>query len=191
MQRILRLQQNHIQRLIFLALAAVTFWGAVLGSFPPGGPGSGDAGAMAVPGEETGEAPGEAQGPEEDSPAKRIEPTPEEVKLLARTVYSEARGEHFTGQVAVAAVVLNRIADPDFPGSVSGVIFQPWAFTAVYDGQFWLEPNREAYRAVETALEGYDPTDGAVYYYNPVTATSRWIFSRPVIKRIGRHVFAG
>ena len=116
--------------------------------------------------------------------------TAEEKELLARAVFSEARGEVFDGQVAVAAVILNRMEHPDFPHDVSGVIFQPQAFSAVDDGQFWLEPDQQAYRAVETALKGSDPSRGAIYYYNPVKATSYWIFGRPIITRIGRHVFA-
>ncbi|MGB4617644.1 MAG: cell wall hydrolase [Dethiobacteria bacterium] len=119
-----------------------------------------------------------------------LEIAPEEKELLARAVYGEARGESFQGQVAVAAVILNRVEDPRFPDSIAGVIFQPMAFTAVSDGQFWLEPDQEAYRAVEKALQGEDPTEGALYYYNPATATSYWIFSRPVLTRIGRHLFA-
>lgn len=116
--------------------------------------------------------------------------TDEEMVLLARTVYSEARGEPFEGQVAVAAVVLNRVRHPEFPNSISGVIFEPWAFTAVNDGQFWLTPNESAYRAVREALAGSDPSQGAIYYYNPVTATNRWIRARSIITKIGRHVFA-
>ncbi len=122
---------------------------------------------------------------------KRYEPDEKEMELLARAVYSEARGEPEAGQVAVAAVILNRLEDEKFPNTISGVIFQPRAFTAVADGQFWYTPNKKAYEAVEKALVGEDPSDGAVFYYNPATATSRWIFSRPVIKQIGRHLFAG
>lgn len=122
---------------------------------------------------------------------RRYEPDEKEMDLLARAVYSEARGEPEAGQVAVAAVILNRLEDEKFPNTISGVIFQPGAFTAVADGQFWYTPNEKAYEAVEKALVGEDPSDGAVFYYNPATATSRWIFSRPVIKRIGRHLFAG
>ncbi len=122
---------------------------------------------------------------------KRYEPDSREMELLARAVYSEARGEPMQGQVAVAAVILNRLEDGQFPDSISGVIFQPRAFTAVADGQFWYTPNQRSYEAVEEALKGEDPSDGALYYYNPATATSRWIFGRPVIKRIGRHLFAG
>ncbi|MDO7787482.1 spore cortex-lytic enzyme [Desulforamulus aquiferis] len=109
---------------------------------------------------------------------------------LARVVHGEARGESFEGQVAVAAVVLNRLYSGDFGRNVQEVIFQPWAFTAVHDGQFYLEPNSSAYSAVDAAVKGWDPTGGAIYYWNPVTATSKWIWSRPIINKIGRHVFA-
>lgn len=121
---------------------------------------------------------------------KRYIPDEKEMELLARAVYSEARGESFEGQVAVASVILNRLESEDFPNTISGVIFQPRAFTAVQDGQFWLEPGEEAFKAVEKALEGDDPSGGAFYYYNPVKATSSWIYSRTVIKRIGGHLFA-
>ncbi|NLZ27367.1 MAG: hypothetical protein GX887_00200 [Firmicutes bacterium] len=114
----------------------------------------------------------------------------EERTLLARTVYSEARGENFDGQVAIAAVVLNRLKSKDFPDDIVGIIFQPKAFTAVKDGQFWLEPDETSFRAVEEAVKGVDPTGGALYYYNPHRATSKWIFTRKVIKKIGRHNFA-
>jgi len=113
----------------------------------------------------------------------------EEVTLLARTVYSEARGEPYEGQVAVAAVVLNRIKHSDFPNNVRGVIFEPLAFSAVADGQFWLQPNQAAYNAANDALEGWDPSNGALYYWNPVTATSKWIWSRTVTHQLGKHVF--
>lgn len=92
--------------------------------------------------------------------------------------------------MAVAAVILNRLKSPDFPNTIQGVIFQPLAFTAVQDGQFYLEPDATAWRAVEEALAGRDPSGGALYYWNPATATSSWIWSRPIIKRIGNHVFA-
>jgi len=113
----------------------------------------------------------------------------EDIMILARTVHGEARGEPYEGQVAVAAVVLNRIANPAFPNTVAGVVFQPGAFTAVDDGQIWLEPNETAFKAVRDALNGWDPTGEAMYYFNPVTATSKWIWSRPQIKRIGKHIF--
>ncbi|BCU82803.1 spore cortex-lytic enzyme [Polycladomyces abyssicola] len=112
-----------------------------------------------------------------------------DISLIARAVYSEARGEPYKGQVAVAAVILNRIDSPEFPKTVSGVIFQDGAFTAVQDGQFWLSPNSTAYRATMDAIRGWDPTNGALYYFNPDTATSDWIWSRPQIKKIGKHIF--
>lgn len=119
-----------------------------------------------------------------------IKATPQEVELLARAVYSEARGEPYLGQVAVAAVILNRVKHPDFPNTIAGVIYQPWAITAVHDGQFWLTPNQTAYAAAEQALQGVDPTMGALYYYNPITATNQWIRSRQVLTGIGNHLFA-
>jgi len=115
--------------------------------------------------------------------------SPAEIKILARTVHGEARGEPYVGQVAVAAVVLNRISDPAFPTTISSVVFQPRAFTAVDDGQIWLEPNAQAYRAVNDAINGWDPSGGALYYFNPITATSKWIWTRPQIKKIGKHIF--
>jgi N-acetylmuramoyl-L-alanine amidase len=113
-----------------------------------------------------------------------------EMKVLARAVHGEARGEPYTGQVAVAAVILNRIKSPSFPKTISGVVFQPGAFTAVDDGQIWLEPGKSAYKAARDAINGWDPSGGAIYYFNPVTATSKWIWSRPQIKSIGKHIFA-
>ncbi|WP_163969876.1 spore cortex-lytic enzyme [Oceanobacillus halotolerans] len=113
-----------------------------------------------------------------------------DIQLMANAVYGEARGEPYEGQVAVAAVILNRVESPTFPNTVSGVIFEPRAFTAVADGQIWLEPNDKAREAVLDAINGWDPSGGAIYYYNPQTATSSWIFSRPQIKQIGKHIFA-
>ncbi|MFQ6724504.1 MAG: spore cortex-lytic enzyme [Clostridia bacterium] len=110
--------------------------------------------------------------------------------LLAKLVHSEARGETYTGQVAVAAVVLNRVDDSRFPNTIAGVIYQPWAFTAINDGQFNLEPNQTAYQAARDAMNGWDPTYGAVYYYNPKTATSAWIRSTKTVTVIGQHVFS-
>ncbi|AYC29372.1 spore cortex-lytic enzyme [Paenisporosarcina cavernae] len=112
-----------------------------------------------------------------------------DLQLVANAVYGEARGEPFEGQVAVAAVILNRVEHAEFPNSISGVIFQPGAFTAVDDGQIWLEPNEQAKEAVLDALNGWDPTENAIYYFNPETATSKWIWSRPQIKKIGQHIF--
>lgn len=113
-----------------------------------------------------------------------------DIELMARTVHGEARGEEFEGQVAVAAVIINRINSSDFPNTVYEVVYQPWAFTVVHDGQINLTPNDSAYRAVEMAINGWDPTEGALYYFNPDTATSKWIWSRSQIKKIGRHIFA-
>lgn len=113
-----------------------------------------------------------------------------DVNLLARLIYGEARGESYTGQIAVAAVVLNRVKSSSFPNTIAGVIYQPYAFTAVADGQINLSPDARAISAAKEAMNGYDPTGGAIYYYNPSTATSAWIFSRKTTVQIGRHVFA-
>ncbi|MGJ9456836.1 spore cortex-lytic enzyme [Oceanobacillus sp. CF4.6] len=112
-----------------------------------------------------------------------------DIQLMANAVYGEARGEPYEGQVAVAAVILNRIESPTFPNTASGVIFEPRAFTAVADGQIWLEPNDKAKEAVIDAINGWDPSSNALYYFNPVTATSDWIWTRPQIKKIGKHIF--
>lgn len=113
-----------------------------------------------------------------------------EIRIMAQAVYGEARGEAFIGQVAVAAVILNRVNSPTFPNTASGVIFEPGAFTAVADGQIYMEPDETAKRAVIDAINGQDPTGHALYYFNPDTATSSWIWSRPQIKKIGKHIFA-
>ena len=113
-----------------------------------------------------------------------------DLNLLARLIYGEARGESYTGQVAVGAVVMNRVKSSSFPNTISGVVYQPYAFTAVSDGQINLSPNSTAIEAAKAAMNGYDPTGGAIYYYNPATATSKWIYSRKVTVTIGRHVFA-
>lgn len=110
--------------------------------------------------------------------------------LLAKCIHAEARGESYIGQVAVGAVILNRVASPDFPDTIYGVIYQPWAFTAVHDGQINLEPEASAYQAATDALNGWDPTYGSLYYYNPSTATSSWIFNRQTVTVIGKHIFA-
>ncbi len=109
--------------------------------------------------------------------------------LLSCCVYGEARGESYTGKVAIAAVVLNRVKSSSFPNTISGVIYQKGAFTAVSDGQINLGTNDECTRAAQDALNGWDPTYGCVYYYNPKTATNRWIRTRPVAVTIGNHVF--
>lgn len=114
----------------------------------------------------------------------------QDVQLLARLIYAEARGESYTGQVAVGAVVLNRVRSSSFPNTISAVIYQPYAFTCVNDGQINYAPNSTAYSAAKDAMNGWDPSYGCLYYYNPKTATSSWIFSRPTVVTIGRHVFA-
>ncbi len=112
-----------------------------------------------------------------------------EYRLLARIISAEARGEPYIGQVAVGAVVLNRVEHPSFPDSVSGVVYQPGAFTAITDGQINEAITESAYRAAREALNGNDPTGGAIYYYNPSKTSNRWIRSRPVITQIGEHLF--
>lgn len=113
-----------------------------------------------------------------------------DVELLARLIYGEARGESYVGQVAVGAVVMNRIRSSSFPNTMSAVIYQRYAFTAVADGQINLTPDQTARKAAQDAMNGWDPTYGAIYYYNPRTATSSWIFSRQTLVTIGNHVFA-
>ena len=112
-----------------------------------------------------------------------------DLDLLARLISAEARGEPYVGQVAVGAVVLNRVDHPSFPNSISGVIYQPGAFSCLYDGQFNQPVAESAYRAARDAMGGYDPSYGAIYYFNPATATSKWIWSRPLIVEIGSHRF--
>lgn len=112
------------------------------------------------------------------------------VNLLAHVIHGEARGEPYTGKVAIAAVVLNRVENPKFPKTIAGVIYQPGAFTAVADGQINLQPDNSAYNAARDALNGWDPTGGSIYYFNPATATSRWIWNRPQVVQIGKHIFA-
>ena len=111
------------------------------------------------------------------------------VNLLARLIYGEARGEPYTGQVAVGAVVMNRVKSSSFPNTISGVIYQSGAFDAVRDGQINLSPNSTAIKAAQDAINGWDPSYGAVYYFNPSTATNKWIWSRPMTVTIGRHRF--
>ena len=112
-----------------------------------------------------------------------------QVDLLARLISAEARGEPYSGQVAVGAVVLNRIKHPSFPNTLPGVIYQSGAFTCITDGQFNEPVAESAYRAARDALNGVDPSGGAIYYFNPSTATSSWIWSRPLITVIGKHRF--
>jgi N-acetylmuramoyl-L-alanine amidase len=154
----------------------------------PGQPGPGGTPTQPTPG-----AAGGAESPEVGQAESAINIpdgfTANDLKLMANAVYGEARGEPYEGQVAVAAVILNRVKDSRFPNTVSGVIFEPLAFTAVADGQIWLEPNEGAKRAVQDAINGWDPTNGLVYYFNPDTATSAWMHARQRVKQIGKHVF--
>ena len=114
-----------------------------------------------------------------------------DAQILARAVNGEARGEPYEGQVAVAAVILNRVKHSSFPNTISGVIYQPGAFTAVSDGQINvpISENSTVYKACKDAMNGWDPTSGAIYYFNPDTATNSWIWSRPLIVQIGKHRF--
>ena len=113
-----------------------------------------------------------------------------DVYLLAQVVHGEARGEPYIGKVAVAAVILNRVKSPKFPNTIAGVVYQPHAFTCVTDGQINLTPDRESIRAARDAMNGWDPSYGAIYYFNPATSTSAWIWSRTTHITIGKHRFA-
>lgn len=118
------------------------------------------------------------------------QPRSDDVWMMSRMVAAESRGEPFNGQVAVAAVIVNRVRDSRFPGSVNGVIYQPWAFSPVADGAFWrVNPTQDHLRAARYALNGWDPTYGSTFFWNPATATSKWVWSRSIITRIGKHVF--
>lgn len=110
--------------------------------------------------------------------------------LIAQLIHAEAANEPYAGKVAVGAVVLNRVASPNFPNTVPGVIYEPYAFTPVYDGRINLPPDSESLRAAQDALRGWDPSYGALYFYNPAKSTSWWVFTRPITTQIGNHVFA-
>lgn len=114
----------------------------------------------------------------------------DDVNVLARAIHAEAKGEPYEGKVAVGAVILNRVRNPAFPNTIAGVIYQPCAFEPVKRGAINETPNDEAYRAARDALNGWDPTSGAIYFWNPATATSKWIWTRKITLRIGKHVFA-
>lgn len=113
-----------------------------------------------------------------------------DVELLSRLVHAEAKGEPYTGMVAVAAVVLNRVRDSRFPSTIAGVVYQPGAFTPVSNGQINAAAGDTSIRAARDALNGWDPTNGCIYFWNPATATSKWVWSRPIVIRLGKHVFA-
>lgn len=112
------------------------------------------------------------------------------VNLLARAISGEARGEPYEGQVAVGAVILNRVDSSDFPNTIAGVVYQSGAFDSVDDGQINMEPTATAVKAAQDAISGWDPTGGCIYFFNPATSTSKWIWSRPVVRVIGKHYFA-
>ena len=112
-----------------------------------------------------------------------------DVNLLAKVISAEARGEPYKGQVAVGAVILNRVKHPSFPNTLSGVVYQPWAFTCMHDGQINEKVSDSAYKAARDAMNGYDPSGGSIYYFNPSTATSAWIWSRQLVVVIGKHRF--
>ncbi len=114
----------------------------------------------------------------------------DEMDLLTRVVSAEARGEPYVGQVAVAAVIMNRVQNPAFPNTISGVIYQPLAFESVADGQIWMTPAAHAGRAARDALNGWDPSYGSVYFWNPYKPVNPWVWSRSIVTQIGRHVFA-
>lgn len=124
-------------------------------------------------------------------PSMRVYASTSDLQLMARAVNGEARGEPYTGQVAVAAVILNRVKHSSFPNTVAGVIYQPGAFTAVSDGQINepISADSTVYKACRDAMNGWDPSGGAIYYFNPDTATSSWIWSRELIVHIGKHRF--
>lgn len=119
-----------------------------------------------------------------------IPKTTVDLNLLARVIYAESRGEPFKGQVAVGAVLLNRLEDSRFPKNLSQIIFKQGEFCTVRDGQIWKTPNQQAVQAARLAVAGWDPTGGALYFYNPAKTTSRWIWSRPIVNKIGNHIFA-
>lgn len=131
----------------------------------------------------------ENQGGSSGSSSGNSNTSKSDVALLAKVISAEARGEPYSGQVAVGAVILNRVEHPSFPNTIAGVVYQPGAFTCMVDGQFNEPVADSAYRAAQDALNGADPSGGAIYYFNPDTATSAWIWSRPLIKTIGKHRF--
>lgn len=165
-------------------------WRPTAADKPGGGKAAGGSGTSGQTGGGTANAGGSGKtGGGSIAKSNKLGLSENDIKIMANAVYGEARGEPYEGQVAVAAVILNRVKSPSFPNTASGVIFQPGAFTAVADGQIWLTPNARAKQAVEDAINGWDPSGGCLYYFNPVTATSKWIWTRPQVKQIGKHIF--
>ncbi|MGE5675585.1 MAG: spore cortex-lytic enzyme [Mycobacterium leprae] len=146
--------------------------------------------ADGVVGPSTWAALGETGAPIGPQPGSRGVTRSGDLDLLARLVHAEARGEPYEGQVAVAAVILNRTHDARFPSTVASVVYQQDAFESVANGSIYLTPSTTAYSAARDALNGWDPTSGCVFFWNPATAVSRWVWSRPIVKTIGHHVFA-
>ena len=142
-----------------------------------------------IAGKQTLEAMGIFNSSSSSSSSNNSNVSSSNLNLLSRVIYGEARGESYTGQVAVAAVVLNRVKSSAFPNTISGVVYQSGAFDCVADGQINLAPNETAKKAAQDALNGWDPTYGAIYYFNPATATNKWIWSRPMTVTIGKHRF--
>lgn len=136
------------------------------------------------------EQPAAATGEAVVTPSRQSNGNEADIYLLARVINAEARGEPFEGQVAVGAVLLNRLHDSRFPKTLAEIIFKQGEFCTVRDGQVWMSPSQQAIKAARLASAGWDPTGGAVYFYNPAKTTSRWIWSRPVVQRIGNHIFA-
>lgn len=124
------------------------------------------------------------------SSGKKVGMKSSDVQLLAQCIYSEGRGEPYIGQVAIGACVMNRIKHPSFPNTIAGIVYQPRAFSAVDDGQINLQPDEQAVKAAREAMNGSDPTGGAIYYFNPDKTKNKFIWSRPQIKKIGKHIFA-
>lgn len=158
-------------------------------NWKPGSASAGGSGAAAGGAGSGGNTGGSGGSGSTLAKSNRLGLSENDLKIMANAVYGEARGEPYEGQVAVAAVILNRVRSESFPNTVYGVIFQPRAFTAVADGQIYLTPNQKAREAVEDALNGWDPTGGCLYYFNPDTATSAWIWTRTQVKTIGKHIF--
>ena len=146
--------------------------------------------ADGIAGKETIEALKKLTGESQNASGKEIGFKNSDVQLLAQCIYSEGRGEPYIGQVAIGACVMNRIKHPSFPNTIAGIIYQPGAFSAVADGQINLQPDETAFKAAREAMNGSDPTGGAIYYFNPDKTSNKFIWSRPQIKKIGTHIFA-